>query len=101
MQKQAKKNERRHYYGRRYKILTPAPPRPGEKGYDVPLLAIELGNDIERLDIAVKLLKEIDSMNIADVPSHEAGDLLKWNTISAIKGWRAYAASKLKRYLAP
>jgi len=72
--------------------------------YDVPVEAVHLAQDIERIEIILSALQRLDTNNISHTKTDEQrefGELMKYNTIALVRTWHRYAKLKLRDFLAP
>lgn len=74
----------------KYKVIGRAVGR-----YDVPMDALDLELDIFRIELAMKLLDEVDVTNITPGDG-EFGRKIKNVTISQIRTWKRYAHLKMR-----
>jgi hypothetical protein len=72
---------------------------------EVPDMAVKLVEDIKALELAIRLLRQIDSWNICDSATEQDRDKgYKYlrDTIWLLQSWNRYARRKLaQEYLAP
>jgi hypothetical protein len=88
----------------RYKIVGKAPPKAAVRG-DVPVDALRLITDINRLEFALELLEEIDDWSIANsntLPAREFARGMRSSQIALVRSWLRHAKRRLRtEYLAP
>ena len=88
----------------KYRIVGHGPPKQSRRG-DVPVEAVELVADIERLERVIDLLKRVDDWNItasATDKDREFARDMRESTVALVRSWHRYARLKLrKEYLAP
>jgi hypothetical protein len=93
----------------KYRIVTTTrfrPRKPQQLGkYDVPVAAVELAEDIQRLHRALTELQQVDHTNIASSDTQTQRDhasAMLQSQIMLIRLWQRYAKRRLAtKYLAP